>query len=681
MAGGVPGAVIALIATTAVWSLMVTVVVVRAITVVDDVLTASAVAAYILLTTVLGFATLMHLLARLGAAVRFRRHRPVPLDAARASVREREPSLTVLVPSYREEPVVIFRTLLSAALLEFPDTRVVLLIDDPPAPADPGNVALLEGARELPNVVERLLEPMRERVERSFRAFLRGGASDLDGCLAAASAELRTWADFWEDDHGDHLFADLVPRRLAQEFDRLRARRVRTREVEESGYRALLDVFTARVTSFERKRYRNLSHEPNKAMNLNSYLSVMGGRFADEDGLLQRSPDGEISFDDSDFVLTLDADSVLRPDYALRLVALMLEPDHRRVAVAQTPYSAFPGATRTLERVAGATTDIQYLLHQGMTHFGATFWVGANAVLRKRALDEIARTTVEEGRPITRYIRDRTVIEDTESSLDLLLGGWTLLNYPERLAFSATPPDFGSLVIQRRRWATGGLNILPRLGELLARRSRTGERQSLPGLLLQFHYLTSMPMAALALILLLLLPTWMLSGVVPLWIVPLVVVPYLIVQAADLRRNGYRASDVLRVFALNMLLLPVNLAGGVHSLRHALTGTKSPFVRTPKIIDRVMVPPTYLVFPSVLAVQGAIMSAVVIVATGSALAAYAAVTAVLTLYGLVALVGVREAVTDVAMGLKSSRRRRRPTPAPAATGLDDAAGDVVPGRA
>ena len=27
-----------------------------------------------------------------------------------------------------------------------------------------------------------------------------------------------------------------------------------------------------------------------------------------------------------------------------------------------------------------------------MTHYGATFWVGANAVLRKRALDEIAET-------------------------------------------------------------------------------------------------------------------------------------------------------------------------------------------------------------------------------------------------------------------------------------------------
>ena len=36
-------------------------------------------------------------------------------------------------------------------------------------------------------------------------------------------------------------------------------------------YRRLVGV-PRRVTSFERKRYVSLSHEPNKAMNLNSYM-------------------------------------------------------------------------------------------------------------------------------------------------------------------------------------------------------------------------------------------------------------------------------------------------------------------------------------------------------------------------------------------------------------------------
>ena len=33
------------------------------------------------------------------------------------------------------------------------------------------------------------------------------------------------------------------------------------------------------MTSFERKQYVSLSHEPNKAMNLNSYIGLMGGTY------------------------------------------------------------------------------------------------------------------------------------------------------------------------------------------------------------------------------------------------------------------------------------------------------------------------------------------------------------------------------------------------------------------
>ena len=110
-------------------------------------------------------------------------------------MRERRPSITVLVPSYREEPQVIRRTLLSAALLEYPDVRIVLLIDDPPHPA-PGSAAasLLAGARAMPARVEDQLEPLRRRVEADYGRFLQGGqtgtasADDLyavSDCLAA----------------------------------------------------------------------------------------------------------------------------------------------------------------------------------------------------------------------------------------------------------------------------------------------------------------------------------------------------------------------------------------------------------------------------------------------------------------------------------------------------------------
>jgi cellulose synthase/poly-beta-1,6-N-acetylglucosamine synthase-like glycosyltransferase len=90
--------------------------------------------------------------------------------------------------------------------------------------------------------------------------------------------------------------------------------------------------------------------------------------------------------------------------------------------------------------VAGITTDIQHIIHQGFTHFDATYWVGANALIRRKALDDIATLEKEGDKMVVKFIQDRTVIEDTESSVDLLLKGWTLYNYPDRLAYSATPP-------------------------------------------------------------------------------------------------------------------------------------------------------------------------------------------------------------------------------------------------
>ena len=202
-------------------------------------------------------------------------------------------------------------------------------------------------------------------------------------------------------------------------------------------------------------------------MNLNSYIGLMGGSYRE----VQPSPAPRwsrragppLNIPDPDYVLTLDADSVLLPEYCLRLVHLLEQSEHRDMAVAQTPYSAFPGSSTRLERIAGATTDLQYIVHQGLTYYDATFWVGANAVIRKRALDEIAETSYIGDWEIRHYIQDRTVIEDTESTIDLGVHGWRLYNCPERLSYSATPPDFGSLCIQRRRWANGGLLILPKL--------------------------------------------------------------------------------------------------------------------------------------------------------------------------------------------------------------------------
>ena len=183
-------------------------------------------------------------------------------------------------------------------------------------------------------------------------------------------------------------------------------------------YRRLASLLHVEIKSFERKRYSNLSHQANKAMNLNSYIGLMGRSFREVKSNAKpylvecESSEATLAVPDAEYLLTLDADSIVLPDYALRLTHILMK--NPRVAVAQTPYSAFPGAPGLLERVAGATTDIQYIIHQGFTRFAATYWVGANAMLRLSALRDICTYTEERGYRLPVFIQERTVIEDTE---------------------------------------------------------------------------------------------------------------------------------------------------------------------------------------------------------------------------------------------------------------------------
>jgi hypothetical protein len=267
----------------------------------------------------------------------------------------------------------------------------------------------------------------------------------------------------------------------------------------------------------------------------------------------------------------------------------MQQPENRRVAVAQTPYSAVPGPDGELERIAGATTDIQHIIHQGFTCYNAVFWVGANACLRKAAVDDLRQVCRERGFEVYRFITDRTVIEDTESSVDLIAKGWTLHNYPARLAYSATPPDFGALLIQRRRWGNGGLLILPKLLRYLScspwRRRKPAEA------IMRLHYLVSIAGVNVSLLALLIYPFE--HPMQNLWL-PVSALPYFMLYGWDLTQLGYRKADVVRAYALNLLLLPVNLAGVYKSLHQAVTGAKAPFGRTPKVRGRTAVPASYL---------------------------------------------------------------------------------------
>lgn len=578
---------------------------------------------FILICLCLIYGNLLYQFARVGYFKRLRKHQPASNDKLDIFYTHPAPKISILIPSYKEETRTIRQTLFSAALQSYPNRRVVLLIDDPPQSKNAQDFENLAAARRLPKEIEMLLDRQHAYCEQALSDFLqRQAASQLNcyqehGYLIRHYQNVIRWFEIQKEnwpvyDHSDHLFIELTFQSRLTEF-RLRVQGLQKGLDDASGllleseidceYRRLATLFLVQISSFERKLYENLSHEPNKAMNLNSYISLMGGRFRElaKNDALHLAPSEfpeSLCFPDAKYLVTLDADSLLTPDYALRLAYIMQDPANERLAVVQTPYSAIPNAPTLIERISGATTDMQYLIHQGFTKHNATFWVGANALLRKKALEDIKVFENERGYRIAKYIQDRTVIEDTESSIDLAAKGWELQNYPERLSYSATPPDFGALIIQRERWANGGLLIFPKFlryvkGKGISAFKHIGE------IFMRTHYLTSIAAVNLGVLILLLFPFE--KAMHCLWL-PLTSVPYYFFYGRDLLQAGYGRKDLFRVYVMNLFLIPVNICGVLKSLEQAKTGKKIPFKRTPKILQKTGAPIFYVIIECVFVV-------------------------------------------------------------------------------
>lgn len=575
---------------------------------------------YLLVVTLLTFSALMYLIARQGAFQRFIKHKRVPKAILDEYFSKNKPEITVIIPSYAEEPQVVRKTILSAALQEYPKKRVVLLIDDNPNQPDAIAQKKLDETRSLPDSISKLLCEPQKRFGTALKVFSEknNSKSTVTAVKLNTLIDHYQWAISWlieisakenVDDHVDVFFVDQVLGGLIQDL------RFTQKALESSKndlehlsikqmeylYNRLSNIFSVEMSVFERKKYVSLSHEANKAMNLNSYIGLMGGSFVSEKtprGIMltkaTKKDKPDLVIPDSEFLLTLDADSILLQEYCLRLVYFLEQPGNSRVAVTQTPYSSFRGAPTRIERLAGATTDLQHIIHQGMSYYGATFWVGANAVLRKKALKDIEEIEWVGGFEIKRYIQDQTVIEDTESTIDLARSGWTLVSYPERLSYSATPSDFGSLVVQRRRWANGGLIILPKLFKQISEARRKGIPTPAAEAMLRLNYMASITWACFGLILLLVYPY---DGRLLSPIIILSALPYFLAQASDLKYNGYKRSDIFWIYGFNLILLPVNLAGVLKSIQQALTGKKIPFARTPKIKDHTIAQPIYIISP------------------------------------------------------------------------------------
>lgn len=574
------------------------------------------------------------------------------------------PHVTVLIPSYCEEPRVIRGTVLSAAMAVYSARNIVVLVDDPvhETASVARSLAAVESVRaDLAGPMDHLRAAMHSWQRRRLAAPML----DLAAETARLASEFRWLAD-WLSAFGDRMIAEapasfehvdrffvqsvLTPLERLYRAEAAALPRVAAPELVERMYARLADAFCTDITTFQRKEYANLPHAANKAMNLNAYIGLMGQslrrRSRMKQAYLRPEPGrAHLVVRRPDYVMTLDADSLVRPGYIQDLARLLdRNPNY---AVVQTPYLSFPGGSTAVERFAGATTDIQYLLHQGSTHFNASFWVGANALIRYRALQQIGQTVEQDGKPVSLFIQDRTVIEDTDSTVDLLERGWVVHNHFAPLAHSATPADFGALCIQRKRWSNGGLIIVGGLLRALWRapRGTTGPG----GAILRLYYLLSPVVGNLCLLLLML--TSQANPAVLGWMA-VAVAPYFILYALDLRRMGYRIRDLFSVLSLNLMLLPVVFAGILESVVQIVTGRKTSFARTPKVEGRTGVPGLFVVFYLLLMAYMGTLAIQSLIAHDPWGAASPVLNFAMVSYGVLRFIGPGHALADMTAGFR-----------------------------
>ena len=130
------------------------------------------------------YGNVLYQCCRLNYYRRRQKHSPVSRETLEQIYDRKAPSLAILIPSYKEEPAVIWQTLISAALTEYAEKSVVLLIDDPYRPKSTEKLLKLERARSIPAKLQKLFEYPAERYRVELEGFRQracvDGAADLE---------------------------------------------------------------------------------------------------------------------------------------------------------------------------------------------------------------------------------------------------------------------------------------------------------------------------------------------------------------------------------------------------------------------------------------------------------------------------------------------------------------------
>ncbi|MEI6730453.1 MAG: hypothetical protein WCL30_04270, partial [Pseudomonadota bacterium] len=117
------------------------------------------------------YSSVLYQICLVGYYKRKQLHVPASREVLNDIYRGNAPSLSVLVPSYKEERRIIWQTLVSVALAEYPQKNVVLLIDDPYHAKALEDMIKIEDTRLIPGELQALFDKPAARFNQELQNF------------------------------------------------------------------------------------------------------------------------------------------------------------------------------------------------------------------------------------------------------------------------------------------------------------------------------------------------------------------------------------------------------------------------------------------------------------------------------------------------------------------------------
>jgi cellulose synthase (UDP-forming) len=161
---------------------------------------------------------------------------------------------------------------------------------------------------------------------------------------------------------------------------------------------------------------------------------------------------------EAEFIVTLDADHVPRPELLERMLGYFAD---ERVAVVQAPQHFYNRGFQHPRDDDDPLRNEQSIFFdaicRGKDRHNAAFWCGCPSVIRREALASVGGVATD------------TVVEDAHTSMRLHAAGWEIVFHPEVMALGIAPEEIGAFLVQRGRWARGSLQMLRRDPPMLKR--------------------------------------------------------------------------------------------------------------------------------------------------------------------------------------------------------------------